>query len=53
LEAPGDVWMIGDNIQADVLGAESTGLRAILVRGEDPQASRRAADLQDVRRFLS
>jgi putative hydrolase of the HAD superfamily len=52
LDAPGDVWMIGDNIQADVLGAESIGLRAILVRSEDPRASRRAADLQDVRRFL-
>jgi len=52
LEAPDDVWMIGDSIQADVLGAESIGLRAILVRSEDPRASRRAADLQDVRRFL-
>jgi putative hydrolase of the HAD superfamily len=52
LEAPGEVWMIGDNIQADVLGAESVGLRAILVRSEDPRALRRAAHLQDVRKFL-
>jgi putative hydrolase of the HAD superfamily len=52
LEAPGEVWMIGDNILADVLGAESVGLRAILVRSEDPRASCCAAHLQDVRKFL-
>jgi HAD superfamily hydrolase (TIGR01549 family) len=36
LEATGskrsDSWMVGDNINADVLGAEAVGLRAILVR---------------------
>ena len=50
--ATGNVWMIGDNITADVLGAEAAGLRAILVRTEDPRANRRAASLRDVRRFL-
>ena len=29
---PGRVWMIGDNLIADVRGAESSGLHAILVR---------------------
>jgi putative hydrolase of the HAD superfamily len=29
---PAEVWMVGDNAQADVGGAEAAGLRAILVR---------------------
>ena len=29
---PRDVWMVGDNLQADVLGAEKCGIKAILVR---------------------
>jgi putative hydrolase of the HAD superfamily len=29
---PGEVWMIGDNVDADVRGAEAIGIRAILVR---------------------
>jgi ribonucleotide monophosphatase NagD (HAD superfamily) len=44
--------MIGDNVEADVLGAESVGLRAILVRGKDPRALRRAETLRDVPKFL-
>lgn len=52
LEDSSEVWMIGDNINADVLGAESVGLRAILVRSEDPRAPRRAESLRDVQRFL-
>jgi len=44
--------MIGDSIDADVLGAESVGLRAILVRSEDVRALRRAESLRDVRNFL-
>jgi putative hydrolase of the HAD superfamily len=31
-------WMIGDNINADVRGAEAAGLPAILVRKENPAA---------------
>ena len=53
LEEPGQVWMIGDNIHADVLGAESVGLRAILVRNRDPRAVRQAAGLRDVSKFLA
>jgi putative hydrolase of the HAD superfamily len=49
---PAEVWMIGDNINADVLGAESVGLRAILVRNEDARAPRRAESLRDVRKFI-
>jgi putative hydrolase of the HAD superfamily len=49
---PSEVWMIGDSINADVLGAESVGLRAILVRSEDVRAPRRAERLRDVRKFL-
>ncbi|HOU12369.1 MAG TPA: HAD family hydrolase [Anaerolineae bacterium] len=32
------VWMIGDNVTADVQGAEAVGLPAILVRRQHPQA---------------
>lgn len=52
LEDPSEVWMIGDSINADVLGAESVGLRAILVRSEDVRALRRAESLREVRSFL-
>ena len=52
LENPAEVWMIGDNIEADVLGAESVGLRAILVRSDSSKSTRCAKGLKDVRRFL-
>jgi putative hydrolase of the HAD superfamily len=52
VRGPAEIWMIGDNIHADVLGAESAGLRAILVRSDDARASRRAESLRDVRKFL-
>ncbi|MEG2289200.1 MAG: HAD-IA family hydrolase [Clostridium sp.] len=31
---PKDVWMVGDNIIADVRGAETVGIKAVLVRSE-------------------
>ena len=52
LDYPSQVWMIGDNVNADVMGAESVGLRAILVRGQDPRAARCASGLRDVRKFI-
>jgi len=52
IEEPVEVWMIGDNIHADVLGAEAAGLPAILVRNQDPRARRRAQSLHDVKKFL-
>lgn len=33
-EDPGGAWMVGDNPEADVRGAERCGLRALLVRAE-------------------
>jgi putative hydrolase of the HAD superfamily len=52
LDDPGQIWMIGDNITADVLGAESAGIPAILARTDDPRAQRRTANLRDVLWFL-
>ncbi|MCY4110283.1 MAG: HAD family hydrolase [Chloroflexi bacterium] len=51
LEAAGNpdvAWMVGDNPEADVLGAERVGIPAILVRKEDPRCSRVARDLRAV-----
>jgi putative hydrolase of the HAD superfamily len=45
-------WMIGDNYDADVVGAESAGIPAILVRREDDRAPRRAATLDELDHFL-
>ena len=46
------VWMIGDNIKADVLGAEKAGLPAILVRGTDERATHSFETLYEVVEFL-
>src|SRR5437588_539414 len=51
LEAAGNplqAWMVGDNVVADVLGAERAGLRGILVRREDPRANRCCPSLAGV-----
>jgi HAD superfamily hydrolase (TIGR01549 family) len=50
---PAEVWMIGDNVVADVLGAEALGIPAVLVRRPDPRAARYADSLAGVERFLS
>lgn len=42
---PDELWMVGDNPEADVRGAEAVGIPAILVRSEDESVSRRARDL--------
>lgn len=42
------VWMIGDSFTADVQGAESVGIPAILVRRSHPDAGRYCASLADV-----
>jgi putative hydrolase of the HAD superfamily len=49
---PAEVWMIGDNIGADVLGAEALGIPAVLVRRPDPRAARYADSLAGVEPFL-
>src|SRR5262245_9653712 len=49
---PTEAWMVGDNILADVLGAEAVGLPAVLVRRPDPRAERYADSLDGVERFV-
>lgn len=39
LKSPGAMWMIGDNMGADVTGAEATGIPAVLVRRPHPGAA--------------
>ena len=50
---PNEAWMIGDNVLADVLGAEAVGIPAVLVRRPDPRAARYADSLVDVETFLT
>lgn len=45
---PASAWMIGDNPVADVAGAVSVGLRAILVRTLPADGSRHVPELQGV-----
>ena len=46
------IWMIGDNIVADIQGAEAVGLPAILVRRSHPDARLAALDLTTVSSLL-
>lgn len=48
IDAPARVFMIGDSFAADVCGAESAGIPAILVRRPHPQAQRYCESLLDV-----
>lgn len=48
-----DIWMIGDSVRADVVGAEQSGWKAILVRGSDPAARRSTENLSGVPEILS
>ena len=50
---PAEAWMVGDNVVADVLGAEEVGLPAVLVRRPDPRARRYADSLAGVESFLA
>lgn len=44
---PSDVWMVGDNPDSDVRGAEAVGIPAILVRGQRKDGiQHHAADLE-------
>ncbi len=52
LHNPTNVWMIGDNVHADVLGAESAGIKAILVRNEDERAMRQTKDLAGLKNIF-
>lgn len=50
--SPDNAWMIGDNCDADILGAEKAGMRAILVRREDSRATRQLPDLTTIHTLL-
>jgi putative hydrolase of the HAD superfamily len=50
--SPARVWMVGDSLEADVEGAETVGIPAILVRASRPRGARYAADLWEVERLL-
>jgi len=45
--------MIGDNIEADVLGAQAVGIPAILVRKTDQRAIHACTDLSAVVEFFA
>ena len=53
LRSGAEVWMIGDSMQADVLGAEALGIKAILVRKPDPRAARYCQDLAGIVRIVN
>jgi putative hydrolase of the HAD superfamily len=50
---PAETWMVGDNVVADVLGAEAVGIPAVLVRRPDSRATRYCDSLGGVEAFLS
>lgn len=43
---PERVWMVGDNYEADVLGAEKAGIKGFLVRRSNAKATRFSKDLR-------
>lgn len=45
---PDITWMVGDNVEADVLGAERAGIQGILVRNQDGRAKWNCPDLASV-----
>jgi putative hydrolase of the HAD superfamily len=53
IESDATVWMIGDNVVADVAGAEAVGIPAILVRKQDASVKHCCSDLRDVAAVLS
>ena len=48
LETDAIVWMVGDSIEADILGARPLELPAILVRGDHPEVRHAVESLHDV-----
>jgi putative hydrolase of the HAD superfamily len=53
LPSPAVVRMVGDSYAADVLGAESIGIPAILTRRHHPSASRYVPDLTSLPSMLA
>lgn len=52
LDHPQTIWMIGDDIEADILGAQAVGIPAILVRKEDTRSTYVYPDLSSIPMFL-
>lgn len=50
--SPERVWMVGDNYDADVAGAEAAGIPAVLARRSDPRAARAVATLGELDRYV-
>jgi putative hydrolase of the HAD superfamily len=53
LEDIDSIWMIGDNLEADILGAQAAGLRGILVRGFHKGARYYCETLTGIPKILS
>lgn len=49
---PQRAWMVGDNYEADVAGAEAVGLPAVLARRRDARATRSIASLDELDALL-
>jgi putative hydrolase of the HAD superfamily len=47
------VWMIGDSVSADVVGAEASGIPAILVHGRNGEAKHVCARISEVQAVLA
>ena len=45
---PDDVWMVGDNLEADIHGAVKVGIKSILVRNVDSRARFNCEGLKEV-----
>ena len=48
LDNPDKIWMIGDNINADIMGAEGVGISAVLVRKHHEDAKYYCEDLSQL-----
>lgn len=53
LDTPKTLWMIGDNLEVDILGAQAVGIPGILVRKTDTRATRWCADLSCIPLLLT
>lgn len=47
------IWMVGDNVSADITGAEAVGLPSILVRSQHPHAAHCCQTLEEVPTLLN
>ena len=53
LENPKTIWMIGDNVSADVMGAEGVGIPAVLVREHHEAARYYCEALSELRSIIN